>query len=178
MLKTHKKSLDFGFSFKISLKRLVESRLPLTKWHFRASRYDVSYIPLFSCGHGCSFTQWRMFRIQRSSHVFFLYASHRTRTFLIRAHWEVSLHCSYANDESFSDAVHGSYPVQQNIYQAHGKHSYFPCWHLMAVLKNTMKKRPHKLPCMPHTSSVMQKAVRQFYCTSASSQRSISDWWL
>lgn len=42
-------------------------------------------------------------------------ASHRTRTFLIRARREVFLHCSYANDESFSDAVHGSYPVQQNI---------------------------------------------------------------
>lgn len=35
--------------------------------------------------------------------------------FLIRACWEASLCFSYANDKSFSDAVHGYYPLQQKI---------------------------------------------------------------
>lgn len=47
-------------------------------------------------------------------------ASHETRTFLIRAHGKVSLHCSDANEESFYDAVHGSYTVQQNNVHSYG----------------------------------------------------------
>lgn len=38
-------------------------------------------------------------------------------------------------------------------------------------------KKSQKPVCTSHTSSVMRKAVHQFYCTSASPRRSVDDWW-
>lgn len=38
-------------------------------------------------------------------------------------------------------------------------------------------KKSQKPVCTSHTSSVMQKVVHQFYCTSASPRRSVNDWW-
>lgn len=63
-----------------------------------------------ACSWGCSELKGQV--------VWALYArwaaSRRTRTFLIRAHEEVSSHCFHANEESFYNAKHGRYTVQQN----------------------------------------------------------------